>query len=115
MKRRKRGGGDGGAGHYLPIPYGMAQSIAFRSLSGAALKVFIELRCRYNGGNNGALTLSMDEGARLLGISKMTGHRALKELQEKGIVKVKRRDQGSGRGRKSGGKGKRVEVSESIG
>src|SRR3546814_1162748 len=75
----------------------MAQSIAFRSLSGAALKVFIELRCRYNGGNNGALTLSMDEGARLLGISKMTVHRALKELQEKGLVKMTRRGQWYGR------------------
>src|SRR3546814_9416032 len=59
--------------------------------------VFIELRCRYNGGNNGALTLSMDEGARLLGISKMTVHRALKELQEKGLVKMTRRGQWYGR------------------
>src|SRR3546814_16801953 len=96
MKRRKRGGGDGGAGQYLPIPYGMAQSIAFRSLSGAALKVFIELRCRYNGGNNGALTLSMDEGARLLGIRKMTVQCALKDRQEKD--------------RKSVGKGKSEQV-----
>src|SRR3546814_17065865 len=39
----------------------------------------------------------MDEGARLLGISKMTVHRALKELQEKGLVKMTRRGQWYGR------------------
>src|SRR3546814_17122181 len=52
---------------------------------------------RSNGGNNCALTLSMDEGARRLGISKMTGHRTLKELQEKGLVKMTRRGQWYGR------------------
>lgn len=47
-----------------------------RQLSGPALKVLVELRCRYNGSNNGKVTLSLDEAARLLGLSKTTAKRA---------------------------------------
>ena len=65
----------------------MAQSSAWRSLSGSALKVLIELHCRFNGGNNGRLTLGWDEAARLLGIGKATVQRALDELIEKGFVR----------------------------
>ena len=54
----------------MPISYVMAVSPAWRALSGNAIKVYIELRRRYNGGNNGDLSLSLDEGARLLSIGK---------------------------------------------
>lgn len=67
-------------------PYAMFQSAAWRSLSGPAVKVYFELRCRFYGGNNGRLALSMDEGARLLGHSKSTIQRALQELEEKGFI-----------------------------
>jgi hypothetical protein len=68
---------------YLGIGDPMARSEVFRSLSGAALKVWIELRCRYDGKNNGRLSLSWDEAARLLGLSKSTVGRAFDELQRK--------------------------------
>ena len=42
-----------GDGQFLAIPYLMAHSEAFRSLSGPALKVWIELRTQFNGHNNG--------------------------------------------------------------
>lgn len=75
---------------YFKLTYQMAKSRAWRFLSGAALKVFIELRCRYNGGNNGELILSLDEAAEILKLGKATVSRALVELQEKGfIVKTK--------------------------
>ncbi len=77
-------------GQYFLLPYSMTRSEAWRSLGGYALKVFIELRCRFNGSNNGALRLSYDEATRLLGGSKSTVARAFKELEEKGfIVKTK--------------------------
>ena len=74
------------AEQYMGISYVMAHSPAFRSLSGAALKVWIELRSRYNGRNNGRLTLSWDEAAHLLHMGKSTIGRALEELKEKGFI-----------------------------
>ncbi len=82
---------------FAPLPYPMARSDAWRSLSGAAVKVWVELRCRYDGGNNGKLSLSMDEGARLLGLGKATVARALAELVERGFVRVVKPGQWYGR------------------
>ena len=42
------------------------KSAAWRALGGSAIKVYLELHSRYWGGNNGKLSLSLEEGARLL-------------------------------------------------
>jgi DNA-binding transcriptional ArsR family regulator len=77
--------------------YEAARTGKLPTLRGSALKVLIELRCRFRGFNNGKVTLSMDEAARLLGLSKGTINRALAELQEKGFIKLQRRGQWYGR------------------
>ncbi len=59
--------------------------------------MWLELRTRYNGGNNGRLTLSMDEAARILGIGKATAQRAFKELQERGFLRLVKQGQWYGR------------------
>jgi hypothetical protein len=82
---------------YAPLSYPLLQSPAWRSLSGAAVKVWLELRTRFNGGNNGKLTLSRDEAAACLGIGKATVGRALVELEAKGFVVLKRRGNWYGR------------------
>lgn len=98
MARRKyRVHKKAGSEQYLAIGYPMAQSEAWRSLSGAAVKVFVELHTRFHGGNNGKLNLSLDEGARLLQLGKATIVRALAELTEKGFIKLKRRGRWYGR------------------
>ena len=38
-------------GQYLPLPYAQLESAAWRSLSGAAVRLWLELHTRYNGGN----------------------------------------------------------------
>lgn len=73
-------------GQYAPLPYTLLKSPAWRSLSGAAMKVFLELHTRYNGGNNGRLHLSMNEASAALGIGKATAQRAFKELQDRGLL-----------------------------
>lgn len=93
MKRKRKSARANATGRneteqFLPIPYAMARSTAFRSLNGNALKVWIELRSRFNGRNNGDLTLSLDEAARILGIGKATAQRAFAELKEKGFLKM---------------------------
>tara|TARA_R110002072_G_scaffold20102_1_gene73664 strand:- start:3426 stop:4019 length:594 start_codon:yes stop_codon:yes gene_type:complete len=86
-----------GDGQYLPIPYTMAHCEAFRSLSGPALKVWVELRCRYNGANNGRVSLSYQNAADLLHMGKSTVTRAFGELRDKGFVKLRRQGQWYGR------------------
>lgn len=73
-------------GQYAPMPYAVLRSPAWRSLSGAAVKLFFELHTRYNGGNNGKITLSMNEAVKALGIGKATVQRAFKDLEEKGFI-----------------------------
>ena len=82
---------------YWNVPYTLAKSDAFRQLTGPALKVFMELRARYNGSNNGKITLSLDESARLLGISKSTSKRAFEVLEERGFIKLRVKGQWYGR------------------
>jgi hypothetical protein len=86
-----------GEGQYVPLPYAMLHSPAWRSLSGQAVKVFLELRTRFHGANNGRLILSLEEASRLLRLGKATVQRALDELQEKGFVIRTRKGQWYGR------------------
>ena len=86
-----------GEGQYAPLSYALLNSLAWRSLSGAAVKVFLELRTRFHGANNGALILSMEEASRLLGLGKATVMRTLKELQDKGFIVCTRKGQWYGR------------------
>ena len=82
---------------FFTISYVWANSPAFRSLSGGALKVWIELRSRFNGRNNGRLFLSWDEAALILHMSKTTVGRAFDELEEKGFIVLTKRGQWYGR------------------
>ena len=86
MGRQGSNKGKRSEGQYVPLPYAVLKSPAWRSLSGSAVKVFLELHTRYNGGNNGNVRLSMNEAANALGIGKATAQRAFAELQEKGFI-----------------------------
>ena len=86
-------------GQFVPIPYVMAHSPAWRSLKGNAVKVYIELRSRFHGGNNGDLSLSYREAQTLLGIGRSSAARAFEELQLKGFIQ--KTSQGRWYGRKA--------------
>lgn len=73
-------------GQYIPLTYAQIKSQAWRSLSGAAVKVWLELHTRYNGSNNGNVRFSMNEAVKALAISKGTAQRAFVELEEKGFI-----------------------------
>ena len=75
---------------FFMLTYSMSRSPAWHSLSGAAVKVFIELRCHYTGSNNGELFLSYGDAAKRLHLSKTTVKRAFDELQEKGFIRKTR-------------------------
>jgi len=71
---------------FFMLTYSMGHSPAWRSLSGAAIKVLIELRCHYNGRNNGQLFLSYGDASKRLYLSRSTVKRAFDELQAKGFL-----------------------------
>jgi hypothetical protein len=82
---------------YAKLSYRMLRSDAWRSLGGPATKVYFELRARFNGSNNGQITLSLDEAKRLLRIGKTTAFNALSELEAKGFIVMTKRGQWYGR------------------
>jgi len=86
----KKGSSKRSEGQYAPLPYGQLKSPAWRSLSGAAVKVWLELHTRYHGGNNGRLTLSHAEAADALGMGKASVQRAYRELQDKGFIALEK-------------------------
>lgn len=73
-------------GQYVNLSYFQLRSVAWRSLSGAAIKVLLELHTRFNGTNNGRLFLSLNEAAQALGMGKATVQRAYVELEQKGFI-----------------------------
>ncbi len=77
-----------GGGQWIELPYGMIHHDSFRALSGPAVKVWLELRSRYNGGNNGRLTLSYREAADLLGMGKTTAQRTFAELESADFIEL---------------------------
>lgn len=86
----RRSSKSSGEGQYAPLPYAILKSAAWRHLSGAAVKVFLELHTRFNGSNNGKLRLSYAEASLELGMGKATVQRAFRDLQEKGFVVLMR-------------------------
>lgn len=100
MKKLKRGWDKSTSGQFVQITYTMAQSEAWRSLSGPAVKVYVELHRRFHvkgpkkrgmqPSNNGEISISLEEAKALLHMGKTTAFRALAELEDKGfIVKTK--------------------------
>ncbi|MCZ4258140.1 helix-turn-helix domain-containing protein [Sulfitobacter sp. G21635-S1] len=79
-----------GEGQFAPLTYAMLKSDAWRSLSGAAVRVYLELHTRFNGSNNGAVRLSYAEASKALGIGKATVQRAFDDLQAKGFLVLER-------------------------
>jgi hypothetical protein len=63
-------------------------SPAFMSLSCQAVRVLILLKMRFNGSNNGDISLSCREIARLGNMALNTAKRAFNELEEKGFIKL---------------------------
>lgn len=95
MPGRRRGrkpdqtGRSKGDPQYFNLAYPFLHHPAWRSLSGPAVKVWLETRSRFNGHNNGRVFLSYTEASGLLHISKSTVKRAFDELIEKGFLRLR--------------------------
>lgn len=82
-----------GEGNYVKLANYLLDSQAYLSLTPAARAVYIQLRRRFNGSNNGYIGFSVRDAAAEVKIAKDTATRAFKELQEKGFIRC--REKGS--------------------
>jgi len=64
---------------------------AYRSLGPHARALLVELKFRFNGNNNGFISLSQDEAAGLLNCARGTAAKAFADLEAKGFVKARQR------------------------
>ncbi len=61
---------------------------AWKALSSKAVLIWLEIRKRYNGRNNGEISLSVREAAIVAHCSKDTALKALNQLQTHGFIKM---------------------------
>ncbi len=86
MKKRKKKSGE----KYIGIHGQMYKSPAFKTLSPNAVRIFAEMKWRYNGSNNGEISLSIREGAKLCKIGTNKSLSAIMELLHTGLIKIKK-------------------------
>jgi hypothetical protein len=81
-KRRRHGPGE----RWVELRHWLLESRAWRSLTGNAAKLYVEIAKRYNGSNNGRIPYSVREAARALNVSFQTAMRSLQLLQHRGFI-----------------------------
>ena len=82
---------------FVKLTYPLLESEAWRWLRPISQSVYIELRRRYNGLNNGRISLSLSESAHILKASKSSISKALKQLETHGFIKLIKKGYFTGR------------------
>ena len=82
---------------FVKLSYPLIESEAWRWLRPISKAVYIELRRRYNGLNNGKISLSLSEAAHTLKASKSSINKALKQLETHGFIKLIKKGYFTGR------------------
>jgi hypothetical protein len=84
----KRGRSRLGA-RFVKLEHWMLRTQAWRSLSPACRALYVELAQRYNGSNNGEISMSVREAAELVNIAKDTAGKSFHELERRGSSAAK--------------------------
>ena len=82
---------------FVKLTYPLIESEAWRWLRPISKAVYIELKRRYNGLNNGKISLSLSEAAYILKASKSSISKALKQLEAHGFIKLTKKGYFAGR------------------
>ncbi len=92
-KRQRRGRRHNAKGRsttgprFVKLEHWMLKTPAWQSLPTAPRALYVELAQRYNGYNNGEISMSVREAARLLHIANDTATKAFRELEAKGFIR----------------------------
>jgi hypothetical protein len=76
---------------YVMLHHWVMRTPAWRSLSVYARCLYIEMRGRYNGSNNGDISFSYREAEELLGVSNKPIPQAFRDLEDRGFIKATQR------------------------
>lgn len=76
-----------GATRFLKLEHWLLKTPAWRSLVPASRALYVEIAQRYNGSNNGEMSLSVREAAHLIHVAKDTANKAFHELEAKGFIR----------------------------
>ena len=76
---------------FIQLFYFVMDTAAWKDLTAVERAIYVEITRRYNGTNNGKISLSAREIASELKISKVTAARALRTLQQHGFIVVEKR------------------------
>lgn len=88
MSKYSKAKGRSNKATFVMLRYDLMDSPAWLSLSANAQALWLHIRRRYWGENNGDIPLSTREASKLLHVSPSTASRTFKELQEKGFIAV---------------------------
>lgn len=83
FKRHKRG-----TGRFVQLPEYLQASEAWASLKPGPRALYVELKRRYNGTNNGDIFLSHRDAANALNVHRNTVGQWFDELQERGFIRI---------------------------
>lgn len=83
-KRHKRGG----AGQHVQLPEWLQTSVAWATMKPGPRALYIELKRRFNGSNNGAIFLSHRDAARALNVHRNTVGPMFRELSGRGFIRM---------------------------
>ena len=83
-KRHKRGG----AGRHVQLPEWLQVSEAWATMKPGPRALYVELKRRFNGMNNGAIYLSHRDAARALNVHRNTVGPMFRELAGRGFIRM---------------------------
>ena len=89
-ERRRRQTGRSESGSFIAVPHAVLKSDAYRTLSAHGVKLLFDLAAQYRGKNNGDLCATWRIMQPLNWRSRQTLERALRELQEHGLIEKTR-------------------------
>lgn len=83
-KRYKRGG----AGRHVQLPEWLQSSEAWATMKPGPRALYVELKRRFNGSNNGAIYLSHRDAAKALNVHRNTVGPMFRELAGRGFIRM---------------------------
>ncbi|WP_155889435.1 GntR family transcriptional regulator [Cucumibacter marinus] len=72
---------------FVQIRFSTLNHPAWRDLTPVARSLYLEIKLRYNGTNNGTIGLGCREAAKALGVGVNTASRAFQDLDQHGFIK----------------------------
>lgn len=86
MNRRPYKGHKRGAGRHVQLPEWLQASEAWATMKPGPRALYIEMKRRFNGRNNGAIILSHRDAAKALNVNRNTVGAYFEELQARGFI-----------------------------